>query len=354
MRRYPDALTHSTSIAGAGPRAEVMSAKPRVAVLATGGTIDSVGASRLDLAYYTESGSRLAAGALLSSLPELTGIAAVDEIPYRRVPSYALTASDWKELAGSAQELLDRGYDGVVITHGTNTLEETAFALHLTVRSERPVVLAGAIRPASALGTDGALNLVRAVQVAASPDVSGLGVLVVLDDTVHSARDVTKTATFRLDAFKSPNSGPLGYADADGRVVIYHQPRPRDPALDFEIADLARLPRVDIVVSHVGADGALIDAAVAAGASGIVSAGTGAGRCTPEEDLALDRAIGQGVVVCQASRVGSGRVPRSPRMSRRGLVSAEDLVAWKARILLALTLTRTDDPEIIQNLFERV
>lgn len=325
-----------------------------MAVLATGGTIDSVGASRLDLAHYTETGSRLPDGALFASLPELAGIASVEEIPYRRVPSYALRATDWAALARSAQGLLDGGYDGVVIAHGTNTLEETAFALHLTVRSERPVVLVGAMRPASALGSDGALNLLRAVQVAASPEVSGLGVLVVLDDTVHAARDATKTATFRLDAFKSPSAGPLGYADADGRVVIYHRPRLPDPAVSFEAADLARLPRVDIVVSHIGADGALIDAAMAAGASGIVSAGTGAGRCTPEEDAALDRAISRGVVVCQGSRVGSGRVARSPRMRRRGLVSAEDLVAWKARILLALALTRSDDPEVIQDMFDRV
>lgn len=336
-----------------GPVSIVTAAPRRVALLATGGTIDAVGASRLDLAHYTETRSRLPDGALLASVPELSEIASVEEIPYRRVPSYALTPLDWLELARVAQGLLDGGYDGVVITHGTNTLEETAFALHLTVRSDRPVVLVGAMRPASALGSDGALNLVRAVQVAASPAVAGLGVLVVLDDTVHAARDATKTATFRLDAFKSPSAGPLGYADADGRVVIYHRPRPADPALGFEVGDLGRLPRVDIVVSHVGADGTLIDAAVAAGASGIVSAGTGAGRCTPDEEAALDRAISQGVVVCQASRVGSGRVARSPGMSQRALVGAEDLIPWKARILLALALTRTSDPEAIQDLFDR-
>lgn len=336
------------------PDPAMTSHRARVAVLATGGTIDSLGTSRLDLAHYTETGRRLADGELLASLPEVDRIASVEEIPHHRVPSYALTATDWMELATTAQRLLDDGYDGVVITHGTNTLEETAFALHLTVRSERPLVLVGAMRPASALGSDGALNLVRAIQVAACPSAAGLGVLVVLNDTVHAARDVTKTATFRVDAFKSLGAGPLGYADADGEVVIYHRPRPTAPILRFETSDLGRLPRVDIVVSHVGADGTFIDAAVMTGAAGIVSAGTGAGRCTPAEDAALDRAIASGVVVCQASRVGSGRVARSPVMRQRSLVSAEDLLPWKARILLALALTRTMDPEAIQDLFDCV
>jgi L-asparaginase len=328
--------------------------RARIALMATGGTIDAVGASRLDLAHYTETRSRLGHGELLGSLPELANVANVDEIAYRRTPSSALTTDDWLRLARTAQDLLDGDHDGVVIAHGTNTLEETAFFLHLAVRSPKPVVLVGALRPASALGSDGALNLLRAVQVAAAPQAREHGVLVVLNDTVHSARQVTKAATFRVDAFRSPDTGPLGYADADSRVVLYHRPRPVDKDLYVDPAAVAALPRVDIVVSYVGADGALIDAAVAAGAQGLVSAGTGPGRPTDAEDAALDRAVAAGVVVCQASRVGGGRVARSPAMIRRLLVTADNLPPWKARVLLALSLTHTTDPDRLQDLFDRV
>jgi L-asparaginase len=176
-----------------------------------------------------------------------------------------------------------------------------------------------------------------------------------MNDTIHSARDVTKTATFRVDALRAPDVGPLGYADADGRIDFYHRSqRLPSPSPAFPVGDLESLPRVDVVVSYVGADGVLIDAAVAAGARGMVSAGTGAGRPTPAEVEALNRAAAAGVVVCQATRAGGGRVSRSPEMRRRGVVAADNLVPWKARVLLALALTRTDDAEDIQELFDHL
>jgi L-asparaginase len=330
--------------------------RPRVALIATGGTIDAVGASRLDLAWYTETRDRLPDGELLASLTELASIADVHPVASPRVPSYALTDRDWLELARTVTALLvSEDCDGVVITHGTNTVEETAYFLHLTVPVGKPVVLVGAMRPASGLGTDGPLNLLRAVQVAASPQARGRGVLLVMNDTIYSARDVTKTATFRVDAFRAPDTGPLGYADADGRIDFHHSSqRVPSPSPAFSPAGLESLPRVDVVVSYVGADGVLIDAAVAAGARGLVSAGTGAGRPTPAEEGALDRATEAGVVVCQATRVGGGRVSRSPLMRRRGVVVADNLVPWKARVLLALALTRTDDVEDVQDLFDRL
>jgi L-asparaginase len=215
------------------------------------------------------------------------------------------------------------------------------------------VVLVGALRPASALSADGELNLLRAVQVAAAPAARGQGVLVVLNDTIFAARDVTKTATSRVDAFRAPDLGPLGFADADGEVVFHHRRVEAEGArLTFPITGRVQLPRVDVVMSYVGADGVPIDAVVAAGARGIVSAGTGAGRPTPDEIEAFDRAAGRGVVVCQSSRVGSGRVPRTPSMSRRGVVAAGNLQPWKAKVLLALALTTTDDPSAIQMLFD--
>lgn len=326
-------------------------ALPRIGVIATGGTMDALGIDRLDLAWYTETRKRLSDGELLAAIPEVGGIAQVTEIPFPRVPSYALTTADWLRLAGMVDSLLgEECYDGLVVTHGTNTLEETAYLLHLTVASDLPVVLVGAMRPPSGLGADGYLNLLRAVQVASAPEAHGHGVLVVMNDRIYGARDVTKTATLRVDAFDAPDTGPLGYADADGRIVFYH--RHIRPGGRFPLAGLNELPRVDIVLSYVGADGALVDAAVAAGARGVVSAGTGAGRATPAEERALDRAVASGVVVCQSSRVGGGRVSRSPGMAARRVVATDNLPPWKAKVLLSLALTRTSDPDAVQELFD--
>ena len=326
----------------------------RVAVMVTGGTIDSVGTDRLDLAWYFEADTRLQAGELVALIPELASLATVEEIPFRRLPSHGLAIADWLELLRQADAILASGRaDGIVIAHGTNTLEETAYFLGLTLKTDRPVVLVGAMRPASAVSADGPLNLLNAVRVAADPRSAARGVLVVLNDTIHGARDVTKAATYRVDAFQSRDGGPLGYADADGQVVYHHQTARRHTTdTEFDVRHAKDLPRVDIVVSYVGADGALIHAAVSAGAKGIVSAGTGSGRPTPAEDAALDRACAQGVVVCQSTRVGSGRVVRSPSLTRRGFVAAGDLQPWKARILLALALDRTSDPSDIQRMFD--
>jgi L-asparaginase len=328
---------------------------PRIAVVTTGGTIDSLGVDRLDLAAYLETGRRLEPGALLEGItPELATIAEVVEVPFRRLRAHAMTDADLADLADGIRRLLDsdgaggvggadgsraRGFDGVVVTHGTNTLEETAWLLQLVVATERPIVITGAMRPASALAADGPLNLVNAVRVAASEHAHRLGVLVVIDDTIHAARDVAKSDTLRVHAFRDGAAGPLGWMDGDGRLTLAHLPA-RGWQLDgrFDQVDLRTLPRVDIVVTFQGADGALVDAAVAAGASGIVSAGSGAGYPTDREVEALERASTAGVVVVQASRVGAGRVPPTPSLMRRGWIAAGDLSPWKARILLRLAL----------------
>lgn len=331
-----------------------MTASRRVGLMLTGGSLNSLGVDRLDLAWYIETGRRLEPNEFIARIPEVAAIANVTETTFRRMHSHALTDRDWLDLRREIHRLLDEeGFDGVVVGHGTNTLEETAYFLTLTLKRENPVVLVGGMRPASGMSTDAELNVVNAVRVAADPAARGRGVLVVLNDTVHAARDVTKTSTYRLQAFRSPDAGPLGYADADGRVVWYHRTEQvHTTETEFDVDDLDRLPRVDVVVSYVGADGALIDAAVAAGAEGLVSAGTGAGRPTPAEDEALDRAAGRGVVVCQASRIGSGRVVFSPALRRRGFVAAGNLPPWKARVLLSLALTRSREPAEIQRMFD--
>jgi L-asparaginase len=332
-----------------------MGALPKIGLIITGGTIDSVGADRLDLAWYIEAGKRLGEGELLARVPELADIAAVREIPFRRLPSHALVDADWLDLLRTIHAIVERDEaDGIVITHGTNTLEETAYFLNLTLKTERPVVIVGSMRPASAISADGYLNLINAVRVAADPASRGRGCLVVLNDTIFNARDVTKTSTTRVQAFQSRDAGPLGFADTDGKVVYYHRPeRKHTVDTEFDVGALKALPRVDIVVSHVGADGALIKAAADAGAKGIVSAATGAGRPTPLEDAAFDKAYAERkVLTCVSSRVGAGRVVRSPTLAKRGFVAADNLQPWKARILLALALAKTTDTDDIQRMFD--
>lgn len=323
-------------------------------MIVTGGTIDSIGKDRLDLAWYIENKKRLEADELLGSVPEVKTIADVKLVPFRRLPSHALIDRDWLDLVNKIHEIAENGdVDGLVITHGTNTIEETAYYLNLTLKTDLPVVLVGAMRPSTGLGWDGGLNLFNAVRVAATPCSRGRGTLLVMNDTIFSGRDVTKTATYRVQAFDGRDLGPLGYADSDGSVVFYHKTtRKHTVETEFDVSHLETLPRVDVVVSYVGADGAMIDAAVAAGARGIVSAGTGAGRPTPAEDEAFDRAGEQGVMVCQSSRVGSGRVVRSPGLIRRGFVAAGNLPPWKARVLLSLALTKTENPDEIQAMFD--
>jgi L-asparaginase len=272
----------------------------------------------------------------------------------RRLPSHALVDKDWLDLVRTIHAIFDENRaDGIVITHGTNTIEETAYFLTLTLKTDKPVVLVGAMRPSSAISADGYLNLLNAVRVAADPASKGRGAMLVMNDTIYGGRDVTKTSTYRVQAFQGRDLGPLGYADADGKVVYYHRAA-RKHTLDTEIdiRNLQSLPRVDVVVSYVGADGAMIDAAVAAGAKGIISAGTGAGRPTPAEDEAFTRAHEKGVMICQSSRVGSSRVVRSPSLTRRGFVAADNLPPWKARLLLALALTMTNDPKEIQRMID--
>ena len=332
-----------------------MSELPRVALIITGGTIDSVGKDRLDLAWYIEAGKRLNTGDLLAQLPELGSIAKVEEVPFRRLPSHALVDKDWLDMARTIHEIFagDKA-DGIVITHGTNTIEETAYFLNLALKTDKPVVVVGSMRPASALSADGYLNLVNAIKVAADPHSLGRGALLVMNDTIYSGRDVTKNSTYRVQAFQSRDLGPLGYADADGRIVYYHQSlKMHTVATEFDVRGLKSLPRVDVVVSYVGADGRMIEAAAAAGAKGIVSAATGAGRPTPAEDEAFDRMYKEkGVIMCLCSRVASGRVVRSPGLAKRGFVAGDNLQPWKARVLLALALTKTDNADEIQRMFD--
>ena len=328
---------------------------PRVALIITGGTIDSVGKDRLDLAWYIEAGKRLKDGEILEMLPELKQIAEVTEVPFRRLPSHALIDKDWLDLVRTIHTIFDEDRaDGIVITHGTNTIEETAYFLNLVLKTEKPVVVVGSMRPSSAISADGYLNLVNAIKVAADANSKGRGCLLVMNDTIYNGRDVTKNATYRVEAFQSRDLGPLGFADGDGKIVFYHQPvRKHTVQTEFDVRNLESLPRVDVVVSYVGADGTMIEAAAKAGAKGIVSAGTGAGRPTPAEDAAFDKCFKEtGMLMCLSSRVASGRVVRSPGLTKRGFVASDNLQPWKARLLLSLALSKTNNADEIQRMFD--
>ena len=326
---------------------------PRIAVIGTGGTISSLGASSLDVLDYPDFGQKLTGEALLDRFPETRLVADPMPLTFRQVGSTDIGPKDWIELRALIHRLAqdEPRIAGFVIPHGTATLEETAFFLNLTLATAQPVVLVGAQRPASALGTDAGMNLVNALRVAGSPDARGKGVLVVLNDEIHAARDVVKTSTYRLQTFRSSDFGALGHVDGDG-VHFYRSPLGAHmPATAFAALDLTALPRVEIVYSYAGDDGALVEAAVAAGARGIISAGFAPGSPTPEQRVALDRAAKSGIIVVQCSRA-SGRVAPRRRLSNSGIVAGEDFSPQKARILLMLMLAATSDIAEIQQAFQ--
>jgi len=329
--------------------------KPRVALIGTGGTISSLGRDSLDVWEYMDGGKKIGPGDLLARFPETARVATVVPVPYKSVGSTFIGPADWLNLA----ETLDRiarseaPLAGAVITHGTATLEETAYFLHLAVRADLTVVIVGAQRPASGLSTDAGMNLVGALRVAAAPAARGLGALVVLNDEIQSAREVTKTSTLRLETFRSADLGMLGYADPDGRVAIYRRPaRRRAPDTEFDVLGQDDLPRVDVAYSYAGADRTAIDAFVAAGARGIVSASLAPGIATAAENEALLDARRRGVLVVLSTRAGSGRVLPRAALRERGFVVADNLLPQKARILAMLALTRTSDPALAQRMFD--
>jgi L-asparaginase len=329
---------------------------PRIAVVGTGGTISSLGNGSLDVLDYPDFGQKLTSEALLDKFPETRRVAEPVPVTYRQVGSTALGPEDWLELRRMIHQIArdDPSIAGFVIPHGTATLEETGFFLNLTLATPQPVVMVGAQRPASALGTDAGTNLVNALQVAGSAAARGKGVLVVLNNEIHPARDVVKTSTYRMQTFRSFDFGALGHVDGDG-VHFYRAPlKAHMPDTEFAARDLAApLPRVDIVLSYGGADTALVDAAIGAGAKGIVSAGFAPGSPTPAQQDALVAAAKAGIVVVQCSRAASGRVAPRRRLKETGIVAGEDFSPQKARILLMLTLTTTRDVGEIQAAFQR-
>jgi L-asparaginase len=329
------------------------SSKPKVALIGTGGTIASIGKTPLDIQDYGANNQMMHARQILERFPEVDLVAEMLAVDFKNIPSTDIYFPEWKELVLLCHRLRAEHKDlaGIVINHGTASLEETAYFLNLTLKVDMPVVVVGSQRPASALSTDAGMNLLNAIRTAGSPASRGRGVLVLLNDEIHAAREVTKTSTFRMHTFRTPDFGVLGHADGDA-IAYYRMPeRRRMPDTEFDVADLAQLPRVDIAYSYAGADGTAARAFVAAGARGIVSAGFAPGSPTPGDREALREAAAQGVVVVQSTRAGSGRTFRGKRLTEAGILIADNLNPQKARILLALALTKTQDVTQIERIF---
>jgi L-asparaginase len=327
--------------------------KPVVAFIGTGGTISSLGKDSLDIVDYAAQGVMLHADQIVARFPELRQVATVIPVPYGNVPSFDIFYPQWRELVLLCERLVAEtpGLAGIVIGHGTASLEETAYFLSLTLTVSVPVVLVGSQRPASALSSDAGMNLVNAVRTAASPQARGRGVLVVVNDEIQAAREVTKTATYRMQTFRSPDFGVLGHADGDA-IVFYRRPERRTaPDTEFDIRNLEALPRVDIAYAYTGSDGTVVRAFLAAGARGIVSAGFAPGFVGASDAEALREAAARGVAVVQSTRAGSGRTVQGQRMRERGILAADNLNPQKARLLLALALTVTTDHKEIARIF---
>ena len=326
---------------------------PRIAVIGTGGTISSLGAGPLDVLDYPDFGQKLTSEALLDKFAETRLVAEPVPVTFRQVGSTAIGPKDWVELRALIHRTVqdDPTIAGFVIPHGTATLEETAFFLNLTLATPQPVVLVGAQRPASALGTDAGMNLVNALRVAGCPDARGKGVLVVMNDEIHPARDVVKTSTYRVQTFRSLDYGALGHVDGDGPHFYRAPLGAHMPDTPFAKQEITALPRVDVIYSYAGADGDLVEAAVKAGAKGLVSAGFAPGTPSPAQQAAFLEAAKSGVVVVQCSRA-TGRIAPRRRLRETGIVAGEDLTPQKARILLALMLLTTTDIGDIQHAFQ--
>ena len=321
----------------------------KIVVLATGGTMAGLAADATQPQNYTA--GQVAVADLLQGVAH-DGIELLSE-QVVQIDSKDMSFAVWQSLlARVSQWLAQDDVQGVVITHGTDTLEETAYFLNLTLKIKSTVVLVGAQRPPSAVSSDGPVNLLAAVRTAIDPKTRGLGVLVVLNDEIQAAREVTKVSTYRVNTFRTPDFGVLGQVDGDQVVIYRHPVRKHTVDTVFDLAGVTTLPRVDIVYAYAGADDVAIEAYVAAGARGLVSAGLPPGIPPPLQSAAFERAVSKSVVVVQASRGGAGRVARRKYLRDQRIVASDNLNAQKCRILLMLALTVTQDPEVVQSYFD--
>jgi L-asparaginase len=337
---------------GAGSAATAQSKSlPRVKVLATGGTIAGAQASATDYGY--KSGA-YDVNTLIAAVPNLDKLASITGEQVANIGSQDMNDAVWLQLAKRLNEVLKSGdTDAALITHGTDTLEETSYFLSLVTKSAKPVVMVGSMRPATAVSADGPANIYNGVAAAISPAAKGRGVLVSLNDEIHYARNVVKTDTTSVQTFASLNRGPAGVVHT-GKVEWFEpMDRKQGPASEFSVDKLDKLPRVDIIYAHANMSADLIDAAIANGAQGLVVAGVGDGNMTTPALDAITKAAKNGVVVVRSTRLPMGIVLRNNEVDddKLGLVASGELNPPKSRVLLQLALTKTKDPARIQKMF---
>jgi L-asparaginase len=323
-----------------------------VVVLATGGTIAGAAATDVQAGYTS---GQVGVEQLIAAVPQAKKLARLTGEQVSNIGSQDMNDEVWLKLADRVNQVLAMpDVTGVVITHGTDTIEETGFFLNLVTKSKKPVVLTAAMRPATALSADGPLNYYNAVAVATKPEAVGRGVLVVVNDWIHGASSLTKTSTTAVQTFMSPLSGLIGTV-AYGDVEWFRMPVGKNTTTsDFSVTPTTVMPRVDIIMATENMDGALIDAAVAAGAKGIVIAGVGNGNMTKPALDALARQAKNGIVCVRSSRVATGQVGRNVEVNddSLGTVASLGLNPQKARVLLRLALLQTKDPKAIQRYFD--
>lgn len=328
---------------------------PTVVLMSMGGTIASRGDTRLNITNYGgKDFPRVNPEDWVNDLPELKGVAHIvledQRAPQDRASSE--TFEDWQRVAKRLNELAkDPKVDGIVVTHGTNTMAETAYYMNLTVKSAKPIVFVGSQRPWTGLSGDGPRNLYDAVRVAATKQAWNKGVLHAMNQVINTARDVTKTSAYRVHTFKGIDVGAVGFADPD-QVKFYREPvRRHTVGSEFGGMDFASLPKVEVVYAYRDAPGYLIDAMVANGVKGIIVDGTGAGSPTTSQTEAIKRAQEKGVVVVATARTHGGRVQDTPRRREAKIVPGDNLMPEKARILLQLALTKTSDLSEVTRIF---
>ena len=323
----------------------------RVTILAVGDTVAESGSGALDTIYTS---GTVTVDKLIAAVPDINKIATIKGEQISNIGSQDMNNEVWLKLANRINELLNSGKaDGIVVTHGTDTMEETAYFLNLVVKSDKPIVMVGAMRNSGSLSADGPLNIFNAVNVAMNKEAAGKGVMVVMNDEIHAAREVTKTNTTAVDTFKSPNSGKIGTVFY-GNVKFYMNPvRKHTVNSAFDITKIKELPRVDIIYSHSNDNPDFVNLAVKNGAKGIVNAGMGNGNPFPSALEALGEAVKAGVVVVRGSRVGSGETTLNGEVDdgKYGFLASDNLNAQKARVLLMLALTKTSDKARIQEYF---
>ncbi|MFA5002626.1 MAG: asparaginase [Methanolinea sp.] len=319
---------------------------PHVVIVATGGTIAGIGSSSGELLNYTP--GTISISDLMATVPGLNTSASLEGEQFSNIASDQMTPALWLNLTLRVNELLaDPDVDGVVITHGTDTLEETAYFLNLGVHSDKPVVITGAMRPATAISADGPLNLLNAVRLAGDPAAKGRGVLICLNNEINGARDTTKTSTEMVETFRSPDFGLLGYMQDEKPAFYRNSTRRHTAASEFILARGTRLPRVDIVYGYPGMDTTALDAFASGGSEGIVLAALGNGGYPESIGDALVNLSARGIPVVVSSRTGTGIVAPGDT----ALISADTLNPQKARILLMLALTKTHDTAEIGKMF---